>query len=114
MDKIPAGYSVEIPGLMSGTPFFVEEQVNEIPAGYRLIDYTRDGEIPAGETSNSGVLGGSDVGVTVHNQHGYGLTVDKIWSDADFMASHDPIYFAVYLRQDSGSLTLLEIGRAHV
>ena len=108
VDKIPAGYSVEIPGLMSGTPFFVEEQANDIPAGYRLIDYTRDGEIPAGETSNSGVLGGSDVGVTVHNQHGYGLTVDKIWSDADFMASHDPIYFAVYLRQDSGSLTLLE------
>ena len=39
----------------------------------------------------------NDPTVSVHNQHGYGLTVNKIWSDADFMASHDPLYFGVYL-----------------
>ena len=33
----------------------------------------------------------------MHNQHGYGLAADKVWSDAPFMASHDDIYFGVYL-----------------
>ena len=106
-DKIPAGFSIEIPGLMDGTAFYVIERDTEIPAGYNLIDYERVGQIPEGETANAGVIHGSDEGMIVNNQHGYGLTVNKVWSDAAFMEDHDEIYFAVYRRDAGGTLTLL-------
>ena len=103
-DRIPAGYSVEIPGLMVGTPFFVEERDDEIPAGYHLIDYTRE-SADEDEEPNKGVITDHDEEMTIHNQHGYGLEVKKVWSDADFMESHDEICFAVY---DAKTLELLD------
>ena len=102
-DRIPAGYSVEIPGLMVGTPFFVLERDDEIPAGYHLIDYTRE-DAQEGEEPNKGVITDHEEEVVVHNQHGYGLEVKKVWSDADFMEYHDEICFAVY---DKSTLELL-------
>ena len=103
VDNIKAGYSIEIPGLMAGTPYYIEERSDEIPAGYNLIDYTTtegaySSENP-GESGNCGMIAASDTNrtVSVHNQHGYGLIVNKVWSDAAFMESHDDIYFGVYL-----------------
>ncbi len=104
-DRIPAGYSIEIPGLMPGTAFFVEERENEIPAGYKLIDYER-ADIPEGEQANKGVIGEEDENVIINNQHGYGLTAEKEWSDEAFMEYHNAIYFAVYKR-DGEDLELL-------
>ena len=116
IDNIRAGYSVEIPGLMAGTPYYIEERSDEIPAGYNLIDYTTtEGAYSSDNTGtegNSGSIAATDENrtISVHNQHGYGLTVNKIWSDAAFMESHDDIYFGVYL---DGSLIENSVRRLH-
>ena len=107
-DRIPVGYTVEVPGLMAGNAFMVEEREGEIPAGYNLIGYKRKGDIPEGELANKGVIRNGDEHVIVNNQHGYGLHVEKKWSDAPFMEWHDPIYFAVYLKGSGDDLTLLD------
>ena len=105
-DNIKAGYSIEIPGLMEGTPYYIEERSAEIPAGYNLIGYTTTEGSYSSETTgtadNCGMIAAGDTNrtVTVHNQHGYGLIVNKVWSDAAFMESHDDIYFGVYLDGD--------------
>ena len=97
IDKIPAGFTVEIPNLMNGTAFLVLEREDEIPSGYHLIDYTREPEAtPPAEPANEGVLDGAPEHVVVNNQHGYGLVVNKIWSDGPFMTDHDPIFFGVF------------------
>ena len=102
-DNIKAGYSIEIPDLMAGTLYYIEERTEETPSGYNLIGYTTtegsyvdDAQSTAG---NSGTIEIADENrtVSVHNQHGYGLVANKVWSDAPFMASHDDIYFGVYL-----------------
>ncbi|MCR4951984.1 MAG: fibro-slime domain-containing protein [Solobacterium sp.] len=104
IDKIPAGYSIEIPGLIPDTPYKVEEWDAEIPAGYRRIGYTyTEGQYSPenpGTEENSGEIKAelNHETISVHNRHGYGLTVNKVWSDAPFMASHDDIYFAVYIK----------------
>ena len=107
-DNIQAGYSIEIRGLLSGTPYMVLERDNEIPAGYQLIDYTlTEGKYdpdtyvgtPTNEAQYEGAIDDdkSEETVSVHNKHGYGLILDKVWTDKDFMESHDPVYFAVYV-----------------
>ena len=106
VDKIKAGYSVEIPELLEGTAFMVEERAYEIPSGYHLIDYEREGGFPDSESANSGAVSTQNEHVLVNNQHGYGLTLNKIWSDAPFMDDHDAIYFAVFLG-DNQNKTLL-------
>ena len=105
-DKIRAGYSVEIPELMEGTMFLVEEWDDEIPDGYKLIGYNHEVGEEVGATANRGVIDG-DKTVLINNQHGYGLTLRKAWSDAPFMTDHDEIYFAVYLKNADDSLELL-------
>ena len=103
IDNIKADYTIEIPGLMAGTLYYIEERAEETPSGYNLIGYTTtEGAYSAGTQitgENSGVIKASDENrtVSVHNQHGYGLVADKDWSDAPFMASHEDIYFGVYL-----------------
>ena len=113
-EQMMAGYSIEIPDLMSGTPYYVEERSGETPVGYNLIDYTvTDGPYSTYETDGGGnpVAGNrgeirnygfidaqtKQTTVSVHNQHGYSLVLKKVWSDADFMEDHDYIYFGVYL-----------------
>ena len=112
ISKIPAGYTVEVRDLIVGTKYKVEERANEIPRGYtlRLRDgYTRtDTGVEYGTTPILDVLEPDESPkIDVRNQKGWGLTIEKIWTDKDFMESHDPIYFAVYVKDDSGNLTLL-------
>ena len=116
-DKIKAGYSVEIPELLIGTYFMVEERDGEVPTGYNLLGYTlTDGPYQTQAGSGAGsedeneqnygeVSSGYDEQtVSVHNQHGYGLKVNKVWSDAAFMDSHDDIYFGVYFKNETEPL----------
>lgn len=104
IDKIKAGYTIEIPELMAGIAYKIVERDDEIPVGYNLLGYNiTEGAYSAdnqGEPVNEGVISYaySEETVSVHNQHGYGLNLKKIWSDAAFMESHDDIYFAVYLK----------------
>ena len=97
ISKIPAGYSVEFRGLPVDSSFRVIE--DDIPEGYTLIDYERDqGSYISGDEPNQGTIrANEDPHVLVNNKRGWGLTLEKVWSDADFMTSHDDIYFAVYV-----------------
>ena len=115
ISKIPAGYSVEVRDLIAGTQYKVEERENEIPRGYtlRLSDgYTRvdtDPDEEYGTVPASGVIKeGESPGIEVRNQKGWGLTVEKVWTDRDFMENHDTIYFAVYVKNADGGLDLLD------
>ena len=112
ISKIPADHTVELRGLIAGTMFKVEERDEEIPKGYtlRLRDgYTRidEGKEGSGEHGTIPISGtvraGYDPHIQVRNQKGWGLTIDKNWTDSDFMESHDPIYFAVFVKKGSGS-----------
>ena len=117
--KLPADHSIEIRGLLVGTRFKVVENDYDIPVGYGKRVWTEteggitkvyDGYkrvsgsyiVQEGDTENSGVIrDNSNPHIEVHNQRGYGIRAEKEWSDADFMLSHDYVYFAVYV---NGSL----------
>lgn len=104
IDKIPTGYSVEIRNLVVGTKFKVEERESDIPKGYSFMNYERvDGSYitSPGDTVNSGTIrDNSSPHIAVKNKRGWGLTVNKVWSDSSFMLSHDNIYFAVFYNGD--------------
>lgn len=107
-DKLPAQYSIEIRDLMEGTKYKVTEEDYDIPVGYgkRIwtegeTDYTcykRVADIQAGDMQNEGEIrsDGNPV-IEIHNQRGYGIRAEKIWSDAEFMRAHDDVYFAVFI-----------------
>ena len=99
IDQIPTDFTVEIRDLFIDTKFKIIEQESDIPKGYDLINYTRRDEttIHDGEEANIGAIHeGENPVVVVRNHRGWGLTVEKYWSDDDFMLSHDNIYFGVY------------------
>ncbi len=103
--KIPADHTVEVRNLIITTQYKAEERDYEIPKGYTIRQedgYTRvdEGrEEMHGTTPISGVMeAGEDPEIEVRNQQGWGLTIEKIWTDTDFMDSHDTIYFAAYTR----------------
>ncbi|MBR3181614.1 MAG: fibro-slime domain-containing protein [Eggerthellaceae bacterium] len=120
ISKIPAGYSVEIRDLIVGTQYKVEERDYEIPKGYTLRQtdgYTRVDVDPEDRKSTpyydtiKTEAEETAPEIEVRNQKGWGLTVQKVWTDKDFMELHDPIYFAIYIRQgegESATETLLE------
>lgn len=113
--KLPAGYSIEIRDILVGTRFKVTEEDYELPVGYGKRTWTEtDGGIVTtytgykrvagtyiveeGDTQNAGVIrDNSNPQVEVHNQRGWGIRANKVWSDEDFMRSHDNTYFAVYI-----------------
>ena len=106
---IPADYTVEVRGLIAGTQWKAEEREDEIPKGYTLR--LEDGyyRVDHGHQQNYGTVppvGKLEVGETpeieVRNQKGWGLTVEKTWTDKDFMELHDPVYFAVYVADGEG------------
>ena len=108
--KIPIDHTVLVRNVIVSTQYKVLEREDEIPKGYtlRLDDgYTRVDEgrdIRTGDTPFVGtVAAGENPQIEVRNQKGWGLTVDKVWTDRDFMVAHDPIYFAVYVQDATGT-----------
>ena len=101
VSDIPGGFSMEFRGLPVDSSFKAEERDGEIPKGYTRIEYERDqGSFISDEEPNQGTIRPSeDPHVLVHNKRGWGLTIKKIWSDADYMDSHDDIYFAIYINR---------------
>ena len=102
ISKIPAGYTVEVKGLMIGSHFMVEERDNEIPDGFSRRGY-KYFEDAADTTSTDGLdpvsdvlVSGKDPKVVVDNLKGYGIRANKVWTDADYMISHGDTYYAVY------------------
>ena len=101
IDKIPADFTVEIRNLLIDTKFKIEERESDIPKGYDLIEYVRGGDgsyiVEEGDSVNSGTIRArQNPEIIIRNHRGWGLTVEKVWSDADFVDSHDNLYFAVY------------------
>ena len=109
ISKIPAGYTVEIRGLLAGTQFKVVERPPEIPDGYSFQKYVcGSAELTlAADGVSDTVSAGKDPHIDVCNIKGWGLRVNKVWSDADFMVSRAPAYFAVY-RKSGDSYELLD------
>ena len=110
ISKIPADYTVEVRDLIIDAKFMVEERDVEIPRGYtlRLEDgYKRVDTGHAQNTQTTPISGtieiNTDPKVQVNNQKGWGLTVNKVWTDADFMVKHDPIYFAVFVQRSNAN-----------
>ena len=105
ISRIPADHTIEVRELLVGTKFKVEERPGDIPAGYKFVKYERKtASYITDDAVNSGIIrDNSDPAIDVVNQRGWGLTVKKAWSDADFVESHDPIYFAVFgVADDAG------------
>ncbi len=100
VSKIPAGYTVHVPNVAVGTRFMLIERENEIPLGYTFVEYERESgtyHAEDGDTINSGwVRANESPKMYVKNKRGWGLDVNKQWSDASFTKSHDPVYVAVY------------------
>ena len=100
ISRIPAGYSIEVRNLLVGTHFKIEERSDEIPEGYQLMGYERvEGSFTFDDEhkDNCGfVRENSDPALVIKNKRGWGLTVQKQWSDAEFTVSHDPVYVAIY------------------
>ena len=117
ISRIPAGYTVEVRDLLIDTKWKVEERLNEIPRGYTLRQLDGYARVDAGhETEQSDPIGGvigenEDPQVEVRNQEGWGLTVNKVWTDADF-ASHGDIFIALYASRDGSDPVLVE-GSVH-
>lgn len=120
---IPADHTVEVRNLIAGTQFMVEERANEIPRGYtlrQLDGYTRVDIDPSDTTFDEPYAGtitaGETPSIEVRNQKGWGLTVEKDWTDRDFMSSREPAYFGVFLDGTlvNGSVRQLAYGQKQI
>ena len=107
---IPAGYTVCVPGLPVGSAFKVTEDVK---SGYGLKEYkcvlgekiTEDGtkepipsyyQLDESIVNLGTVIAEENPQIQVCNKKGYGLTVNKRWSDLELTTYHAPVYTAVY------------------
>lgn len=97
--RIKAGYKIEVRNLLVGSRFKIEEREDEIPDGYKLRTYDMGPGTfyPDIGVKNAGTIRANESPlVDVINKRGWGLNVNKVWTDASFTAYHDPIYVAVY------------------
>ena len=113
ISKLPAGYSAEIREILSGTQYKIEEREEEIPDGYSLQKYVLHEDASDGGREQEGPVSGTittgkDPLAEVCNLRGWGLRVRKQWTDAAYMASRDPVYFAVFTGQGQGGLELVD------
>ena len=105
--NIPAFYTVEVREVLAGTRFGVEEREEEIPDGYSLQKYILDGEESSEPVQGTAVTG-RNPHVDVCNLRGWGLRVNKQWSDEEYMAERADTWFAVFTDDGTGNLTLVE------
>ena len=115
ISKIPPFYTVEVREILAGTQFKVEERGYEIPDGYSLQKYVFYPEgmgenLPETDSLNpvqDTIVANQDPHVDVCNLKGWGLRVNKLWSDANYMSQRDSAYFAVYTGTEESNLTLV-------
>ena len=108
--QIPIGYTIEVRNLLAGTKFKVVERPGEVPDGYSFMRYAYDGEMYADALSGvTDVIGaGEKPEVEIDNIKGFGLRVNKTWTDADYMEDRDPAYFGVFYLDNSDELQPVE------
>ena len=118
--KIPAYYTIEIRNVLAGTRYRVEERPWEIPDGYSFQKYEWNnqgaGKAEEKTTNNAPGIEGTVVSRTVDpeepyvkvcNLKGWGLRLNKVWSDAAYMSARDAVYFAVFAPDGEGTLALV-------
>ena len=105
--RIPVDYTIEVRDLLVGTKFKVVERPSEIPDGYsfRKYVYLNKGYTDAltGVTHTIEANEGAQ-NVIVENFKGFGLRVNKVWTDADYMEERDAAYFGIFYRDRNGAL----------
>ena len=107
---IPVDYKVEIRDVLAGTQFKVVERPALIPDGYSFQRYVYNGtdsENEAAQGISGAVESGEDSEVIVRNLKGFGLRVNKTWSDKEYMSDRDAAYFAIYINE-GGTLNLVD------
>ncbi|MBR2742007.1 MAG: hypothetical protein IKD89_00265 [Clostridia bacterium] len=106
---IPVDYSVEIRQVLPGTQYKYLERADEIPDGYTLQKYVVDGVETANQAPPTDAIAPrTTYNISVNNLKGWGLRVNKVWTDKDYMEQRDPAYFAVFTQ--SGGATTLKDG----
>ncbi len=107
ISKIKSGYTVELHNVLADTKYRVEERRSEIPDGYSFQRYEENGLTVAAPVEKNGTPGvegtvafNTDPAVTVRNLKGWGLRVNKIWADEDYMSEREPTYFAVFIQRN--------------
>ena len=105
ISKIPSCYTVEVRDLLPGTQFLLVERASDIPDGYSFQKYEYNGTVFENEEAGvSGTVSAEgDHEITVRNLKGWGLRINKIWTDADYMESRDATYFAVFTLDEGGN-----------
>ena len=94
----------------------VSEWENEIPDGFSLQGYVlKEDKSDADDAETTQTVytdtpmiveDNKDPLVEIHNLKGWGLRVNKIWSDESFMDQREDVYFAVFVN-DNGTLRRL-------
>ena len=127
ISMIPVDYFVEVRQILAGTRYKVQERPNEIPDGYSFQKYVYKADIndegptetysggdtvaaagaPDREDQHDVIATGKDPHIDICNLKGWGLRMNKVWTDADYMAGRDNTYFAVYTRNSAGDLTIV-------
>ena len=110
ISKIPVDHTIEVRNILAGTKFKTVEPPAKIPDGYSFQRYELNGQAattPAAQGVWGTISTESNSEVVVRNLKGYGLRMNKTWSDAGYMAEREPTYFAVYV-ENSGEPVLVE------
>ena len=108
--EIPPYYTVEVLDLVPGLWYKLIERPTETPDGYRLYQCVRDKETIKEEQWTTGIYeddmtwkgvdgriqSNKESEVQIGNKQGYGLRINKTWTDAKTITNRDPTYFAVY------------------
>ena len=99
ISNVPADHTLELRNVLVGTQFKIEERSKEVPDGYSFQKYLYNGtEYPDEDAGLSDIVRtGEDPHVDICNIKGWGLRINKIWSDADYMEDRDPTYFGVFI-----------------
>ncbi len=114
---IPDGLSVVIEELIPQTIFKVEELDSKMPLGYQWKSYDRVFDEVDGATYNLIDSGVNNIGeireninahMTVTNQKGFGITVNKKWKDDKYTSYHDTIYIALFKKGEGDQLIYVE------
>ena len=114
ISRIHASYTVEIRNVLAGTKFRVVERPADMPDGYSFQKYVYTDLEGAHEYTDAQtgvqdeVRPNEDPRIDVCNLRGWGLRVNKIWTDTDYMDERADTYFAVFTDNGSGDLTLVD------
>lgn len=111
ISRIPIGYTIEVRTVLVGTQYKIVERPWEIPDGYSFQQYILNGvesDNPAEDGIGETVVAGEHPHVDICNLKGWGLRVNKVWSDEEYMEDRAPTYFAVYADHGDGNLQLVQ------